>query len=118
MEKEKELDQTSPKLRFCEHKVKFDNQQIVELAYICKETIEICTGSHCKLFFEQANCFRSCFRKMRKMLKLVNPQYLKFHSDLEKFYREGRELSTDTDRLNWFIPDKAKNSSVIIPAKK
>ena len=108
MKNGKDLGQTSPKLRFYEHKVKFDNQQIVELAYICKETIEIYTESHCKLFFEQANCFRSCFRKMLQMLKLVDSRYIAFHPELVKFYCAGRELSTDCDRLSWYSAAEAE----------
>lgn len=90
-------------LRFKEHRVALSNQTIVEMAYLTKEMIEPLIKSREKLFFEQANCYLACFYKCRKLLKLVDQEYLlnEIHKNMVDFYKDGRELSNDWDRLSW-----------------
>lgn len=87
----------SDTLRLAEKTVSINNQSIIEFAYLTKDIIEICYGQ--KLYFEEANCYLNCFYKMRSFLKLVDAEYLAQHKKITEFFREGRELSNDWDRL-------------------
>jgi hypothetical protein len=98
----------SDELRFNEREVKLSNQQIVEFAYLTKELIEIALGE--KLFFEQANCYFSCYYTIRDLLKQVDDEYLAAHRRLSHFYRGTRELLNDEDRLRW-VPAIEKRDS-------
>ena len=61
-------------LRFKEKQLTLANQEIIELAYTTKEIIEYSYGG--KLFFEQANCYSSCFYTIRNLLEQVDQKYL------------------------------------------
>ena len=95
-------DQTEQdELNYQEHNFRLTNQEIIELAYITMDMIELCVRSHCKLFFEEANCYPSCFNLCRQLLRHVDSSYLRQHDRLMNFYREGKELSNEWDRLSW-----------------
>ena len=74
-----------------------------EMAYLTKEMIEPLIESRTKLFFEQANCYLARFYGCRKLLRVVDDDYLKGskHQKLVEFYKDGRELSNNWDRLSW-----------------
>jgi len=94
----KRVDQEE-ELRLGEHDVKLTNQSIVELAYLTKKMIEISYGQ--KLFSKQADCYKACFYHCRNLLRTVDENYLRKHRELIEFYKAGRELSNDSDRLSW-----------------
>ena len=87
------------KTQLREQKVNLSNMSIIDLAYLTKEMIDMCLGH--KLSVEQANCYLKCFYICRELLKQVDPEYLRWHSEVAAFYRDGRELSGDSDRLRW-----------------
>ena len=86
-------------LRFREHEVRLSNQAIVEMAYLTKDLVEATMGH--KLSWSEANCYLACFYECRKLLKAVDEEYLKKHDRLREFYKDGKELSNDWDRLAW-----------------
>jgi hypothetical protein len=86
-------------LRHIDKTVELTNQDILELAYATKELIEYVFGA--KLFWEQTNCYFANFYTIRRLLKSVDADYLNEHPKIAEFYREGRELSNDWDRLHW-----------------
>ena len=86
-------------LRFRKHDVKLSNQDIAEVAYLTQDLIEAAMGH--KLYFEEANCYLACFHLCRKLLKVVDDEYLKNHQTLAEFYKDGKGLSNDWDRLAW-----------------
>jgi hypothetical protein len=94
-----EQNERGDELRFQAHNVKLTNQDIVEVAYLTKDLIEAAMGH--KLYFEEANCYSGCFYVCRKLLKVVDGNYLKNHDRLTDFYKDGRELSNDGDKLAW-----------------
>lgn len=93
-------------LRFKEKQLTLSNQEIIELAYTTKEIIEYSYGG--KLFFEQANCYSSCFYTIRNLIEQVDQKYLDKHKELCEFYRKDRELSNDFDRLQFVIVDRPR----------
>ena len=95
-------DRSTPEaIRFYEHDLKLSNQGIIKFAYLTKDIIEIHLENKTKLCFEEANCYVSCYYVIRKILKCVDPRYLKAHRRLAEFYSEDRELSNDWDILHW-----------------
>jgi hypothetical protein len=100
METEKK-EQPRYQIRFKECTVKLTNQSIIELAYLTMEALEALIESGQKVFVEQANCYLGCFYTCQRLLKAVDPEYLDYHSDVKDFFREGRELSNDGNRLSW-----------------
>ncbi len=100
-------------LRFKKRVVELSNQDIVEFAYQTKDIIEHVLGK--KLFFEEANCYTACFYKIRRLLKSVDTEYLDLgqHKNLAEFYREGRELSNNWDRLRWVNPEQSDDSDCL-----
>lgn len=96
-EKGNYMEDENDRLRSTEHNVCLNNKQIIELAYLCKDVIEVMYGK--KLFFEQANCYLGCFYHIRKLLKKVTPEYLKLHEGVVSFFTENGGLSNDWDRL-------------------
>jgi hypothetical protein len=88
-------------LRFRKHRVTLSNQDIVEMAYLTKETIEPLIRDNEKLSMDQAHCYVGCFNLCQKLLKMADDEYLKRHR-LREFYEEGRSLSWEGDRLSWF----------------
>jgi len=84
--------------------VKLSNINIVELVYITKEMIEALVDTGIKLYFEQANCYQSCFYICRYLLKSVEPTYLITHETLVDFYEGKRKLSNDSSKLRWEEP--------------
>lgn len=104
METEKELEELRGKiegLRFRKHYFVMTNQSIIEFAYCVKELIEPLIETHVKLAFEQANCYLACFYDCRRLLQTVDSEYLAEHTSLSEFYKDGRELSNDWDKLWW-----------------
>ena len=81
------------------------DQNKIELAYLTKEMVEMCIENRAKLYFEQANCYLACFYACRRLLQEVDPEYLDHHSEVKDFFREGRELSNDWDRMSWDPPE-------------
>jgi hypothetical protein len=98
-EMKRENDPESDEIRLGKRKVKLTNQQIIELAYLAKDLIEAC--GHSKLSFDEANCYRSVYHTVRKLLKSADSKYVKAHGGIKEFYRKDRELSNDWDRLRW-----------------
>jgi hypothetical protein len=86
-------------LRFLKHRVTMSNQAIVEMAYITIAMVNMAMGH--KLTLDEANNYTFCFYFCRKLLKMVDQRYLNTHKTLMKFYKDGRELSKDWDRLAW-----------------
>jgi hypothetical protein len=87
---------------------KLNIQEIMEFAYLTKETIE--KGMSDRLSFEQTQCYPSCFYKIREILTSLGRDYFK-GSDYQKitdFYLKKRELVRDFDRLMWQDPEKKK----------
>ncbi|MGA2464681.1 MAG: hypothetical protein ABSH06_10065 [Thermodesulfobacteriota bacterium] len=82
-----------------EHDVTLSNQTIIEMAYLTKDMIDLTLGR--KLCLEEANCYVGCFITCRKLLKLANGGC---HQKLREFYRDGRDLVNDGDRLTWVDP--------------
>jgi hypothetical protein len=109
METEK-MEQPGYEMRFKECTVKLTNQSIIELAYLTMEALEALIESGQKLFFEQANCYLSCFYTCQRLLKGVDPEYLDYHLDVKDFFREGRELSNDGNRLSWKSGNEADDN--------
>jgi hypothetical protein len=109
MESEK-MEQPGYEMRFKERTVKLTNQSIIELAYLTMEALEALIESGQQLFFEQANCYLSCFYACQRLLKEVDPEYLDYHPDLKDFFREGRELSNTGDRLSWKSDSEADDN--------
>jgi hypothetical protein len=95
----KDFEERCDFLRLKKVKVELCNQDIIDFAYITKDVIEHLL--HEKLMFEEANNYTHCFYSIRRLLKLVDAEYLKQHTRITEFYREGRELSNDWDRLEW-----------------
>lgn len=89
-------------MRNRQHDVKLSNETIIILGYLCKEMLEMVTKCKAWLFFEQANCYSSCFHVLRKLLKVVDQEYMATHHHLAEFYRSGHELERNGDRL-WFV---------------
>jgi hypothetical protein len=89
----------------------FDDQQIVEFGYLVKEHIEPLIESGEKLFFSQANCYRSCFYSMRELFKQVNAEYLKKNIKNAEIYASKRDLKANFDRLRFFqhLPEKIED---------
>ena len=73
-------------LRHKEIEIIMTNQAVIELAYVTKELIENARGA--KLFFEQCNCYRSCFENIQNLLNIVDPEYLAEHQSIKAFYSE------------------------------
>ena len=76
------------KIRLKTKRVKLSNQKIIELAYLIKETLEDMQGQ--PMFFEQANCYSSCFHTIRELLKQVDAEYLSRHYPIRDFYQRER----------------------------
>jgi hypothetical protein len=98
-EMKRENDPGSDEIRLGKRKVKLTNQQIIELAYICKDVAEVVARNNTKLTFEAANCYGSCYHTVQKLLKSVDSKYVKAHGGIKEFYRKDRELSNDWDRV-------------------
>jgi len=98
---DKSLEGLDNELRRRDKAVVLENQSIIELAYLTKETIEAALGH--RLCVEQANCYRACFYHIQEMLKtFVDQEYLAKHKRLVEFYKDDRVLSVDyKDRLHW-----------------
>jgi hypothetical protein len=107
---------TTDELRFQKKMVELNNQAIIQLAYLTMETLEPLIDSGNKLFFEQASCYHSCFYICRSLLKKVDPEYLKGHSMVATFFKEGRELSNDWDCLSW-APTEDVNKKYFVEGK-
>ena len=91
-------------IRFKEKKVKLCNQDIIEIGYMAAEAIGPLAESRQKLFFEQANCYASVFYLIKRLLNLVDPEYLEIHSRVRDFY--DQDLSNDSDRLSLYNIEK------------
>lgn len=104
-------------IRLKKHKVNLENQNIIELAYLTMEMLEVFSESRGKLFFEQANCYVGCFYTCQRLLKAVDPEYLEQHPKIAHFFKEGRHLSNDSDRLSW-EPEGCTHAREGIPVSK
>ncbi len=93
-------------VRLRKHNIELTNQEIVELAHITRDTVDYFVTSHEKLACEEASNYRTCYYLCRRLLKIVDPSYLDWHSKLKEFYREGWELSADWDRLAWMSTEE------------
>lgn len=93
------LEEEAEEMRSKQHDVKLNNETIIILGYLCKEMLEMVTECKAWLFFEQANCYSSCFSILRRLLKVVDKDYLSIHSRLAEFFNEGQELERNGDRL-------------------
>jgi len=77
------------------------NQEIIEDAYFVSDFLGLLAaqGGARGLFFEQANCFNACFHRVKRWLKLVDPEYLRLHPRLVEFFaREGWDSSSDRNK--------------------
>ena len=81
-------------------KTTFSNQEAIEFGYVVKDLIEPLIESHEKLFFEQANCYTSCFYHARRLLTQVKSTHY-IHEPLREFFFNGYELDNSEDRLSW-----------------
>ena len=112
-------DEMKKELRFREKSITMSNQQIIEFAYLTQEIIKSCWGE--KLYFEQANCYLTCFYKVRELLKQVNAKYLAKHERVVDFFRDVRVLSNEWDRLHWVNckqPNDCADCFEKVPCKK
>ncbi|MGP8152556.1 MAG: hypothetical protein ACLQBQ_00190 [Smithella sp.] len=89
------------KSKASEKEVKFTNQEIIKFAYITKEIIGYAWGV--KLSNAQANCYVECFYKIQELIEIVDKEYLNRHNELCEFFRGGRRLTTEDDRLYWDV---------------
>ncbi len=96
----------SEKLRLSEINFSLKNQDVVQVAYCIRELIEPLIENRSKLYFEQANCYQSCFYLLRGLLKKVDRSYLQQHENLVSFYQKDRDLDNSFDRLSWIEPTK------------
>lgn len=92
-----------------EHDVILSNQAIIEMAYLTKDMIDLTLGR--KLCLEEANCYVGCFVTCRKLLKLVDASY----STLKEFYRDGRDLVNEGNRLTWADPGDFRALDPMLP---
>ena len=87
-------------IRFKEHEITFNNQDILELAYTAKDFLETLLEHNSKLSFCQANSCMGTFYTIRELIKLVDDDYLaEFHQRLIDFY--DRDIEIISDRLYW-----------------
>ena len=94
------------KLRVNKKDVKLTNQDIIQFAYITKEIIKYAWGL--KLSNAQANCYVECFYKIQELLAIVDVKDLNKHTEVCKFFREGRRLTNKNDRLRWEVYECGK----------
>lgn len=87
-------------IRSKKHEITLSNQDILELAYSARDFLDILLEENAKLSFCQANSCFGTFYTMRKILKLVDDDYLaEFHQRLIDFY--DRDIHIQSDRLFW-----------------
>jgi len=94
-------------LRASEKRVKLTNQEIIKFAYITKEIIRYAWEE--KLSNAQANCYVECFYKIQELIEIVDKKYRDRHNEICDFFREGKRLTTDGDRLRWEIYECGKD---------
>jgi hypothetical protein len=94
-------------LRASEKRVKLTNQEIIKFAYITKEIIRWEWEE--KLSNAQANCYVECFYKIQELIEIVDKKYRDRHNELCEFFREGKRLTTDGDRLRWEVYECGKD---------
>jgi len=86
-------------LRASQKKVKLTNQEIIKFAYITKEIINY--AGRKKLSNAKANCYEECFYTIQDHLEEVDKEYLNRHAELRDFFRKGRRLISEDNRLRW-----------------
>lgn len=86
-------------LRASNKEVKLTNQEIIKFAYITKEIIGHAWET--KLSNAQANCYEECFYTIQDLLEEVDKGYLDRHAELCDFFRKGKRLTSEDNRLRW-----------------
>jgi hypothetical protein len=92
-------------LRQHEISVFLTQQAVIEMAYGVQLLIEPRIKVPAKLLFEEANCLSHLYDEIRRLLNMVEPEYLKGrHRPVAEFFLNWRDLDTDGERLTWAIP--------------
>lgn len=90
-------------------KINLTDDEVIELAYLCKDVIEFCDQSYFGTSVGEVFRKFACAAIIRKMLKVVDPIIFNFqHTELRNFYSGGRVIPTDTGHLCMFIPTKVR----------